>query len=332
MVVVCLHSPLYARLLSHTDPSPLKNLAITLRQAQSERSRPSLKQTAPPSDLQQLVRDARATIIDPVLPAYAFLNEPDSEPDEPPDPEEIRRALEREKIRELKQRRFDSDAVVPVVAGLRRPTSASHGVFIRRDQADESAEVDISLDAAEEGAERAPSVFDGGSVLPMDVDTPPTSVASPMSTKAVLPPLVDKPTRDRRSTKKANASSGSARVRGKGRQPNAADPGDPAPAPGDAVEVPDAGKSSKKGKQMSETYKQAWSVSEQHLLERLLEEIPDGTKNRCVNQHIADPVAVLTNVFAQVGSDFTSHGRPAHCQTGRESRAEVLREIEAIRC
>ncbi|KAF8264626.1 hypothetical protein EI94DRAFT_1592431, partial [Lactarius quietus] len=28
----------------------------------------------------------------------------------------------------------------------------------------------------------------------------------------------------------------------------------------------------------SETYKQAWSVSEQHLLERLLAEIPDGEK------------------------------------------------------
>jgi hypothetical protein len=31
-----------------------------------------------------------------------------------------------------------------------------------------------------------------------------------------------------------------------------------------------------------ETYKQAWSVSEQHLLERLLDEIPEGEKNRCV--------------------------------------------------
>lgn len=29
-----------------------------------------------------------------------------------------------------------------------------------------------------------------------------------------------------------------------------------------------------------ETYKQAWSISEQHLLERLLEEIPDGERNR----------------------------------------------------
>ena len=36
----------------------------------------------------------------------------------------------------------------------------------------------------------------------------------------------------------------------------------------------------KKEKPKSETYKQAWSVSEQHLPERLLSEIPDGEKNR----------------------------------------------------
>lgn len=30
----------------------------------------------------------------------------------------------------------------------------------------------------------------------------------------------------------------------------------------------------------SDTYKQAWSISEQHLLERLLTEIPDGERNR----------------------------------------------------
>lgn len=278
--MVCLNPPLHARFLSRVDPLPLRNLASSLRSVQNERSKPLPKQASPLSDLQQLVRNARTTIIDPVLPAYAFLNAPDSEIDEPPDPEEIRRALEREKIRELKQRRIASDAVVPVMAGLRRPASASHGVFVRRDQPDESAEVDISLDAEE--AERAPSVFDGANVPPMDVDTPPTSVASPMSTKAVLPPSMNKPTRNRRLTKKGTTSS-SPHARGKGRLPHAADPGGSAPAPDDAAEVPDAGKGSRKGKQMSETYKQAWSVSEQHLLERLLEEIPDGTKNRCAN-------------------------------------------------
>lgn len=35
-------------------------------------------------------------------------------------------------------------------------------------------------------------------------------------------------------------------------------------------------------KNRSDTYKQAWSISEQHLLERLLEDIPDGERNRHV--------------------------------------------------
>lgn len=38
----------------------------------------------------------------------------------------------------------------------------------------------------------------------------------------------------------------------------------------------------KHAKAKSETYKQAWSESEQNLLEQLLEKIPDGEKNRCV--------------------------------------------------
>lgn len=41
----------------------------------------------------------------------------------------------------------------------------------------------------------------------------------------------------------------------------------------------DRGKT-KNGKPRNETYKQAWSIEEQHLLERLLQEIPDGQKNR----------------------------------------------------
>ncbi|KAH9931514.1 uncharacterized protein B0H18DRAFT_989747 [Fomitopsis serialis] len=272
------------------DPLPFKILASSVRATQAERSKPSVKQTSELSDLQKLVKDARIAIIDPVLPSYAFLNEPDSEPDEPPDPEEIRRALEREKIHELKQRRISSDVAVPVVAGLRRPTQASFGVFIRRDQADESAEVDISLDAEDEEGERAPSVFDGMGAVPMEVDTPPTSVASPVSSKAILPPLVNKTSRDRRPATKAqdttvsgpstNSTHAKAKKRVQTKHKTEAGPDESTPAPAGVDEVPDAGKSLKKGKRKSETYKQSWSVDEQHLLERLLEEIPDGTKHR----------------------------------------------------
>ncbi|KIP10794.1 hypothetical protein PHLGIDRAFT_100624 [Phlebiopsis gigantea 11061_1 CR5-6] len=43
---------------------------------------------------------------------------------------------------------------------------------------------------------------------------------------------------------------------------------------------PEGPQLNKKGKPRPETFNQAWSVEEQHLLERLLEEIPDGEKNR----------------------------------------------------
>ncbi|PCH36858.1 hypothetical protein WOLCODRAFT_83217, partial [Wolfiporia cocos MD-104 SS10] len=253
------------------EPAPFRELASSLRHAHAERDQPSSLQESPLSDLQRLVKDARARIIDPVLASYSFLNDPSSDPEEEdaPDPEELRRAHEREKIRELKKRKIASDAAVPVFASSRRPAS-SYGVFIRRDQEDESAEVDISLDGnAEEAASSSEPVS-------MDVDTPPTSVPSPASIAAGLPPpsgiKAEQHIRDKRKhvppTRKAGPKvSGHVRC-----EPD--DTADPPPVGGSS------GPTNVKGKAISETYKQAWSVSEQHLLERLLEEIPDGEKNR----------------------------------------------------
>ncbi|KZP30821.1 hypothetical protein FIBSPDRAFT_1038067 [Athelia psychrophila] len=55
-------------------------------------------------------------------------------------------------------------------------------------------------------------------------------------------------------------------------------PPQPTQPPGMDVAVGTKGKTKEKKK--PETYKQAWSVSEQHLLEKLLDEMPEGTKNR----------------------------------------------------
>jgi hypothetical protein len=52
----------------------------------------------------------------------------------------------------------------------------------------------------------------------------------------------------------------------------------------------------KKEKPRSETYKQAWSVSEQHLLERLLAEIPDGEKNRYATSCIRDELPLMDTI------------------------------------
>jgi len=131
----------------------------------------------------------------------------------------------------------------------------------------------------------------------MDLDTPPTSVTSPASATYGLPEtyasLNEKPVRERRPPRKlqsrvleASPSTTSGRRVQKGRgslgQTEAKLEEQDSPTVLEHAEEasPQAQKSKQKGKPKSDTYKQAWSVSEQHLLERLLEEIPEGEKNR----------------------------------------------------
>ncbi|KZT08119.1 uncharacterized protein LAESUDRAFT_697585 [Laetiporus sulphureus 93-53] len=274
------------------DPSPFKDLASTLRRVQGERSRSSLTQSSPLSPLQQFVKDQRAVILDPILPAYGlFAERSASDEDDALDPEELRRQREREKIRELKKRRIDRGQDVPLVAGLRRPRTVN-GVFIRRDQEDESGEVEISADGDTEGETSA--LGPGQHGMRMEVDTPPTSVVSSVSTYSGLPPVASsedshvRVVRERKPSRKAQAREtdvSSSVLSAKGKRKRDAET-KVAAAPEaerdvDGEEQIDAKQNGKKKeKPKSETYKQAWSVSEQHLLERLLEEIPEGEKNR----------------------------------------------------
>ena len=180
------------------------------------------------------------------------------------DPEEVKRERERAKIRELKKRKISCGLTIPL------HSRTAHGVFIRTDLEDESAEVDISFegDPAHARAHSAPRV------ALMDVDA---------TNDATLG--ITKPTRSRRPTSKLlednlGSHDSSPRAKGARRKSSAA-----VIKTGNDREPPDTkgagGEQSKEpGKPKSETYKQSWSVSEQHLLERLLEEIPEGEKNR----------------------------------------------------
>ncbi|OCH94651.1 hypothetical protein OBBRIDRAFT_789126 [Obba rivulosa] len=280
------------------DPERLKDLAANARAGYARRNEPSKVQQSELSELQRLVRDARTTIVEPVLSSFHL--PPDlifSDDDEPeaPDPGELRRAREREKIRELKKRRFDNEDATPVFSGLRRPRMAE-GVFVRQDVEDESALVDISFDGKAEDVDPERSAVESGSeMVHMDVDTPPTSVASPASAVSGLPALFAQAAgktsmgRERRGTKKSAARphttsapasrvQESSRTKGKAREEPVEMDTDPIPA--DEPPAPSGKKGKDKGRPKSETYKQAWSISEQHLLERLLEEIPEGEKNR----------------------------------------------------
>ncbi|KAF9458263.1 hypothetical protein BDZ94DRAFT_1325632 [Collybia nuda] len=247
---------------SHLDPQTLQTLALKARQ----KYQPYPYQRSPLSDLQKLVKEARRRIIDPVLAQYQCTSDSDEESEEEVDPEEIRREREREKLRELKKRKIRS------TGGLKLPslhrTRGPSGVFVRRDVEDESHEVDISFD-------------DSCSSVPMDIDTPtPATSITTTTGKSLPPPLVPKINRTRRpsaklqstneSKKKEPATSPNPRRKSKLKPPPTKDGADPK----QTLNKP------KSMKPKPETYKQAWSVSEQHLLEQLLEQIPEGEKNR----------------------------------------------------
>jgi len=155
-------------------------------------------------------------------------------------------------------------------------------VYIRRDVEDESAEVDISLDG-------------DGNATTWDTSTPTASVTSPMdiglpskpSSKPSTPLSVPTTVERARIVPTKNKSRGHERVISSAKAKetlwtSAALNGHCSQELYPDLKQSFSKRSKKENKVRPETYKQAWSVSEQHLLERLLEEIPDGEKNRYV--------------------------------------------------
>ena len=138
--------------------------------------------------------------------------------------------------------------------------------------------------------------------VPMVVDTPTTATGAES-----FPPVERAaPTRERRASRKAQenakneAAAAKAKVKAKAKaktKPQANSNAEP--LENEEQPAPDEPPLGKNGKAKSETYKQAWSVSEQHLLERLLEEIPDGEKNRCVSRE-----GVWGSVAADVSATY----------------------------
>ena len=74
----------------------------------------------------------------------------------------------------------------------------------------------------------------------------------------------------------------------------------------------------------SDTFKMAWSVEEQRLLERLLEEIPDGEKNRLVPFTSIYLCTFWTWNCLKVGEDIASDERTANAASSREQGPEVF--------
>ena len=106
-------------------------------------------------------------------------------------------------------------------------------------------------------------------------------------------------------------------------------PPDPSPSPEDITlpeNPPEDHKSKRKlkgTKPKPETYKQSWSVSEQNLLEQLLEEIPDGEKFR----HVSFP-CILSFVIADSFHLFYRWQKISRAMGGKRTPRQVASRVQ----
>jgi hypothetical protein len=264
---------LILHLLSQKD-SNLCAHALKTRAALVQRNQPFPTQQKPLTELQLFVKRARKTLVDPILARFEQISshEPLSSEEEA-DPEEVRRQQEREKIRYLKNRKIYGSG-----STLSLKPQGTEGVFIRRDVDDETMDVDIDLG---DGLEACEEKRNG--------DIPSKGSSSALVTDTTVGVRIRRPT-----IKKAhldgtgNINEGTKKSKFSSMVVPLGPPPDPQPSPEDITlpeNPPEDLKSKRKSKgpkPKPETYKQSWSVSEQNLLEQLLEEIPDGEKFRHV--------------------------------------------------
>ncbi|EIM87084.1 uncharacterized protein STEHIDRAFT_120832 [Stereum hirsutum FP-91666 SS1] len=226
---------------------------------------------------------------------------------------------ERAKIRELRKRRIgEGGLTLPKASRLGaagRQGGEESGVFVRRDLEDESAEVDISMNglavsggsgsgvasSSSKGVAVASNITKGSRTsgrrvtLKVKQETSPASVPSKSkfksSTTSKRRPSSPLPQHDTRPSKRSKVKASTTIISSLSMSAptptsalgdsDASDGEVEQDDDGDEMMVAGSEKSkTKNGKPRNETYKQAWSVEEQHLLERLLQEIPDGEKNR----------------------------------------------------
>lgn len=273
-------------LLQKKDSSNLCTYALKNRDVLVQKNRPFTQQKSPLSELQLLVKQARKTLVDPILTRFEHLSPEPSSSEEEVDPEEVKRRQERDKIRHLKNRKiYGAGLSFPASSTLSLKSQGTEGVFIRHDVDDETMEVDIDVGSGLEGCEE---IMDG-------------DLRSKTNTGLSLTPITETMVRIRRPTIKKEQSqhpNGAGNTKEKTTQVShrspkkksksfstAIVPGLPTSSeditpPENPPEDLNSKRKSKDPKPKPETYKQSWSVSEQNLLEQLLEEIPDGEKFR----------------------------------------------------
>lgn len=268
------------------DPTPLRTLAIQTRLYHTQRGAPEPVQRSPLSALQKFVKDARKIIVDPVLESIYRTTPLDSTLDpistannpEPPttalptslseDESEVHTPSGQEPTRKRKQkkRKVKPDLAVECKLG----EEGSDSMSVRHDDGMHStlptpvdgASVQGEDDADSSRARRSP---DRTSLYPTDLSARSSRIRKP-SLKLQSQELAE--LKDPSSALPSPSSLGK-RSRESSEVKSATRKQKTEP-PSSAAEL----------NSRSNTYKQAWSISEQHLLERLLNEIPDGERNR----------------------------------------------------
>jgi len=273
------------------DSSNLCTYAQEARAAFVQKNRPCpTQQKSPLSELQLFVKQARKTLVDPILARFEQISSPEpSSSEEEADPEEVKRQQEREKIRHLKNRKIHGSGLsLPASSTLSLKPQGTVGVFIRRDVDDETMEVDIDLgDGLEDDEEKMDNGMPskptaGSSLAPLTklgirIRRPTIKKAQSQHPNGARETKEGSTTQlSHRSPKKSKSSSMPVALE----PPSAQSSPEDITLPEDPPEDPNSKRKSKKPKPKPETYKQSWSVSEQNLLEQLLEEIPDGEKFR----------------------------------------------------
>ena len=218
-------------------------------------------------------------MVDPILARFEQISSPESSSSEEEDPEEVRRQQEREKIRYLKNRKiYGSGLSFPASSTLSLKPQGTEGVFIRRDVDDETMDVDIDLRDGLEGCEEKmngdPPSKESSSALVTD-----TKVGVRIRRPTIKKAHLDGTGNMKDGTKKSKSAS---MIVPLGPPPDPQSSSEDITLPENPPEDLKPKRKSKGPKPKPETYKQSWSVSEQNLLEQLLEEIPDGEKFRHV--------------------------------------------------
>ena len=246
--------------------------------------------------------------------------EPESDGDDgEPDPLELRRQLEQAKIRELKKRQIRVRGGGLSLPLSRQAGQLGVFVRQDVEEAamdlDVSIDGDEDLDGRSGVPANAPARADDDMEVDASMPQAPVSGLDPTLPAMKKPPILASASRVRRPSKaKQNGLSHSHSIsipeedaafvtqptstprprttkKVKLKLPSRKvtlrddDEGTPSPEEGDdfrPLDSPAATNKKRTGteKPKPETYKQAWTESEQNLLEQLLEEIPDGAKNR----------------------------------------------------